>query len=114
MAKQPKTDPKNPKTSNVNLDQRRIGSPDSNMTGIIMAGVILLIVAIVAFNYGWFGGSDANVTQNNTTETVPQATAPDTATSTTVTEPDASTTTSTTTTEPSATGTGTTTTTTDP
>ena len=103
-------------TSNVNVNQRSAASPDSSMTGIIIAVVLLLIGAILAFNYGWFDGSDApNVTQNNTTETVPQATAPDTSssTSTTVTEPDATTST-TTTTEPSATGTGSTTTTTDP
>ena len=105
-------DPTNPATPNVNLNQRRAASPDSSMTGIIVGGVILLIVAIVAFNYGWFGGSDApSVTQDNTTETVPQATAPDTTTSTTVAEPDTSTSTSTTTTEPSGTGTGTATTT---
>jgi|GEM_PF-7057493 len=105
--------------SNVNVNQRSAASPDSSMTGIIIAVVLLLIGAILAFNYGWFDGADApNVTQNNTTETVPQATAPDTTTSTTVTEPDTSTSTSTTTTtEPSATGTGTTgttTTTTEP
>ena len=111
-------DKEKPAASNVNVNQRS-AAPDSSMTGIIVAVVLLLIVAILAFNYGWFGGSDApNVTQNNTTtETVPQTTEPDTTTSTTVTEPDTSTSTSTTTTEPSTTGTGTTsttTTTTDP
>jgi len=105
--------PKDPAASNVNVNQGSGASPGSSTTGIIIAVVLLLIGAILAFNYGWFDGADApNVTQNNTTETVPQATAPDTTTSTTVTEPDTSTTT--TTTEPSATGTGTTTTTTDP
>ena len=92
--------------ANVNVNQR---SADSSMTGIIIAVVLLLIGAILAFNYGWFGGSDApDVTQNNTTT----ETAPDTTTSTTVTEPDTSTSTSTTTTEPSTTGTGTSSTTT--
>ena len=116
---QRKTDPSDPvdPAHNVQVNQRSAPDSASSMTGIIIAVVVLLIGAILAFNYGWFDGPDGStVTQNNTTtETVPQATAPDTSssTSTTVTEPDTSTST-TTTTEPSATGTGTTTTTTDP
>jgi len=103
------TDPVDPAARNVSVNQRNAAS-DSGMTGIIIAVVVLLIGAILAFNYGWFGGGDApNVTQNNTTETVPPATVPETSSSTTA-KPDTSTSTSTTTTttEPAAPATGTT------
>ena len=116
---QRKTDPSDPvdPAHNVQVNQRSAPDSASSMTGIIIAVVVLLIGAILAFNYGWFDGPDGStVTQNNTTtETVPQATTTDTtSSSTTVTEPDTTTSTTTTTTEPSATGTGTTTTTTEP
>ncbi len=82
----------------------------SSRTGIIIAAVVVLIGLILAYNYGWFGGS--TVTQNNaTTETVPQTTTTGTST-TTATEPSTTGTGTTTTTQPSTTGTGTTTTTT--
>ncbi len=119
----PTTDTVDPAASNVNITQRST-SPETGTTGIIIAVVVVLIGAILAFNYGWFDGSNApSVTQNNntTTETVPQATAPETSSST-VAEPDSTTSTTTTTTEPSTTtttepsasGSSTTTTTTDP
>lgn len=106
------SDTVDPAAPNVRVNQRSAAS-DSGMTGIIIAVVVLLIGAILAFNYGWFGNGDApNVTQNNTTETVPPATVPDTSSSTTA-EPDTSSSTTTTTTEPTGTTTGTGTSTTD-
>lgn len=99
----PLTSDVDPAAPTVNISQRTAASPDSSMTGIIIAVVVVLIGAILAFNYGWFGGTDApNVTQNNTTQTAPETTSP------TIIEPAPSGTSSTTTTTTEPAGSGTT------
>jgi hypothetical protein len=94
-----------PAGSNLNVNQTGT-SPDSSTVGIIIAVVVVLIGAILAFNYGWFGGRSSNMTQNSTTTTTEPAPA-DTTTSNTATTTQPSTGTTGTGTTTGTTGTGT-------